>query len=91
MKPTAEIKKPIISSEDISVQNCKYVDLDEVLSDVEMELFSRCDWNHFTFGDCDKSLLSRDRMIDELQESSEDFKSAISLLEMLPSHYFVSL
>ncbi len=85
------MKQLAIRSESISVQNCKYVDLDEVLSGAEMELFSSCEWNHFTFGDCDKSLLSRDRMIKELQNSYEDFQSAISLLETLPSHYFVSL
>ena len=91
MKPIEEMKKPTISSENISVQNCKYVERSAVFSDEEMELFRNCEWNHFTFGDCDKSLLSRNRLVRELKGSREDFTSAINRLEELPSDCFVAL
>lgn len=73
------------------VHNCKYVALSGVLTDTELETFQDCEWNNFTFGDCDKSLLSRDRMIEELQGSGENFHSAIKLLKTLPLDCFVEL
>jgi hypothetical protein len=88
MKPT---KNLTTCSENIEVLNCQYVELNAVLSDVEMELFRQCEWNHFTFGDCNKSMLSRNRMIAELQGSSADFKSAIDRLKTLPVYCFVAL
>lgn len=74
-----------------SIYTCKYVALSEVLTDIELETFQGCEWNNFTFGDCDKSFLSRDRMIKELRDSEEDFHSAIKLLETLPFDCFIEL
>ena len=78
-------------TESIAVQSCKYVTLSMVLSGVEMKLFDDCEWNNFSFGDCDRSLLRRDTMIKELRESGEDFQSAIKILKTLPSDCFISI
>lgn len=78
-------------SSGVTVHLCKVVELDDILSDAEKEIFQDCEWNHFTYGDCDKSMLLRDRMIDELESSDENFDEAISRLRTLESDCFIAL
>lgn len=75
----------------ITVQLCMVVELDDILSDAEKKTFRDCEWNHFTYGDCDKSMLVRDRMIDELESSGENFNQAISRLRTLEADCFIAL
>ena len=78
-------------SSSITVHLCKVVELDDILSGEEKKTFRDCEWNHFTFGDCDKSMLLRDRMIDELESSDENFAVAISRLKTLEADCFIAL
>lgn len=91
MKKIEPEKTPIMLGNNPTVHSCKFVELSAVLTDAEMELFRECEWSDFTFGDCDKSMLLRDRMIYELESSYQDFSSAIEQLRRLPSDCFVEL
>jgi hypothetical protein len=91
MKTSNETQVVPSQSSSLSLKCCSYIKLSAVLNEAEVRVFNDCDWKRFTFGDCDKSFLSRDRMIEELTDSGEDFHSAIKTLMTLPSEYFVEL